>query len=303
MKIFKLLICACAINLAAQAQINTKLSPQQKLAQLFNPNSKQVLVAAHRGDWRNAPENSLLALKYSVAMGADIMELDLKKNKDGHLIVMHDKTVDRSTNGKGKPEDYTLEEIKKMRLKNGLGRVTKHQIPNFEEMLVVAKDKIIIDVDKGYDYFNEVVALVKKHGMLNQTIININDNTFLDSVAQRYGKIDTGIVLMPIINYKNANAKKIIESYYRHKKTVFQPVFETDTFSLINHHASLKKMGYGVWLNSLWPSLNGHHDDDIAVEENQPNQSWGWLLEHGASIIQTDRPKELINYLHQKEWR
>ena len=52
-------------------------------------------------------------------MGVDMVEIDLKKTKDGHLIVMHDQTIDRTTTGKGKPENYTLEELRRFRLKNG----------------------------------------------------------------------------------------------------------------------------------------------------------------------------------------
>lgn len=288
----------------AEAQKKVKedsVLPQQKLEQLFNSKSNEILVAAHRGDWRNAPENSLLALKYCIDMGVDIMELDLKRTKDGQLIVMHDRTIDRTTNGKGKPEDYTLEEIQKFKLKNGLGRPTSHQIPTFEEMLIAAKGKILIDVDKGYEYFGEVVALIKKHNMFDQTIINIDDNTYFDSVESKYGKVDPAAVLMPVIRYTDSHAEEIVNSYMRHKKTIFQPVFDTDTIKTINDIPMLKKKGYGVWINSLWASLNGGHDDDTAVDENKPDESWGWIIKRGVNVIQTDRPKELLEYLRKKK--
>lgn len=70
------------------------------------------MVVSHRGDWRNAPENSLQAFQNCIDMGVDMVELDLKKTKDGELILMHDGTLDRTTNGTGKPEDYTLAELK-----------------------------------------------------------------------------------------------------------------------------------------------------------------------------------------------
>lgn len=75
------------------------------------------MVVSHRGDWRNAPENSLQAIQNCIDMGVDMVEVDLKKTKDGHLIVMHDQTIDRTTTGKGKPENYTLEELRCFRLK------------------------------------------------------------------------------------------------------------------------------------------------------------------------------------------
>ena len=64
-------------------------------AQIHNPNSKYVVVACHRGDWRNYPENSIPAIESIIRMGADIMELDLKLTKDSVLVLSHDWTIDR----------------------------------------------------------------------------------------------------------------------------------------------------------------------------------------------------------------
>ena len=76
--------------------------------------SKSTLVAVHRGDWRNAPENSIQALKNTIAMGAHIFELDVQLSKDSVLYLMHDKTIDRTTNKKGKVEDFAWEELSQM---------------------------------------------------------------------------------------------------------------------------------------------------------------------------------------------
>jgi glycerophosphoryl diester phosphodiesterase len=99
------------------------------LKKFKDPANKKVLVAAHRGDWRNAPENSIQAYQRAIDMGVDIIEVDVQKTQDGHLIIMHDLTVDRTTDGKGRVSDLTLEQIKKLHLRNGLNRVTHHTIP------------------------------------------------------------------------------------------------------------------------------------------------------------------------------
>lgn len=280
------------------------LNGQVRIDQLLtrqNKSDNRVFVAAHRGDWRNAPENSLRALKNSIGMGVDIMELDVKKTKDGYLIVMHDNTIDRSTEGKGKPEDFTLEEIRKIHLKNGLGRATENTIPTFREMLLEAKGKILIDVDKGYGYFTDVIKELKETGTLNQAVININDNTYYDSIMAKYGNVEDDIFIMPIINCKDSNAPAIINSYKKHRNTIFQPVFDQDNYPVIANLPALRNDGFGVWINSLWASLSGGHDDDRAVERNQPDETWGWLIDHGANIIQTDRPEMLLNYLRDKK--
>ncbi|MEM7658856.1 MAG: glycerophosphodiester phosphodiesterase family protein, partial [Bacteroidota bacterium] len=68
---------------------------------LQHPTKDHVLAVSHRGDWRYAPENSLMAVQRCIDLGVDIVEIDVRMTKDGHLVAMHDKTVDRTTNGSG----------------------------------------------------------------------------------------------------------------------------------------------------------------------------------------------------------
>ena len=76
-------------------------NPTERIHKAFNePAEKSILVVSHRADWRNAPENSLQAIQNCIDMGVDMVEIDLKRTKDGHLILMHDKTIDRTTTGK-----------------------------------------------------------------------------------------------------------------------------------------------------------------------------------------------------------
>jgi glycerophosphoryl diester phosphodiesterase len=275
-------------------------APEASLKEVFNPKSQRVLVTAHRGDWRNTPENSIQALKNCMAMGVDIMELDLKKTKDGHLVIMHDQTIDRTTTGKGNVSDYSLAELKNFFLRSGTGHPTKHRVPTFKEILAIAKDKIIIDVDKGYDYYPQVIKELREQGMVGQAIVNVKGSTPLPVIEQEVGKIEEDITIMPIVDMKRTDASEIIASYKSHPKTIIQANFSTDTLPVLKNIASLRK-DYGLWINSLWPEQNGGHDDDMAVEENKKEESWGWLINHSANLIQTDRPKELIEYLRTKK--
>lgn len=281
------------LGLVAQAQ-----TPDQKLASLFQDNRKEVLVAAHRGDWRQTPENSLKSLLNSIENGYDIMELDVKMSKDSQLVVMHDNTIDRTTNGKGKPGDFTLAELKTLRLRNGLGRVTNHTIPTLSEMMQAAKGKIIINVDKGNKWLPQVFEVLKNTGTLAQTIVNVDGNIPLQKLQQGTAIPEKAFVMV-VVAMKRPDAILLIESYKGHQHSVIQPIFDTDTLASIRQLPRIAKKQV-IWLNSLWPSLNGGHDDDRAVEENQPEESWGWLLDHQPAIIQTDRPAELLKYLQVK---
>ena len=115
---------------------------------VLNPRLDKVLVVAHRGNWSIAPENSLAAIDSAIRMKVDIVEIDIRKTKDGQLVLMHDDTVDRTTNGTGKVKDKTLAEIKQLRLKDKDGRLTEHTVPTLEEALLTAKGQIMVNLDK-----------------------------------------------------------------------------------------------------------------------------------------------------------
>ena len=118
---------------------------------LFNPNDKSILVASHRGDWRNACENSLEAIENAIKIGVDIVEVDLARTKDGQLILMHDSKLDRTTTGKGLISEHTLAEIKNLRLRNGCHIKTIYKVPTLEEALLVAKGRVMLNLDKAFD--------------------------------------------------------------------------------------------------------------------------------------------------------
>ena len=129
---------------------------------VLNPRLDKVLVVAHRGNWSIAPENSLAAIDSAIRMKVDIVEIDIRKTKDGQLVLMHDDTVDRTTNGTGKVKDKTLAEIKQLRLKDKDGRLTEHTVPTLEEALLAAKGQIMVNLDKAYSIFDDVYVILKK---------------------------------------------------------------------------------------------------------------------------------------------
>ena len=111
-----------------------------------------VMVASHRADWQFAPENSLESLKNAIAFGADIIETDVRMTKDGHIVIMHDYAVNRTTNGSGYIGDLTLDEIRALRLRDNLGAMSPYQVPTLEEFIAVAKGKAWLYLDKAiYD--------------------------------------------------------------------------------------------------------------------------------------------------------
>ncbi|UKT64650.1 glycerophosphodiester phosphodiesterase family protein [Pedobacter mucosus] len=286
------------ITLTTATLITSAQNQDIKLAAVFNRSQDKILVAAHRGDWRNAPENSLRALLLCIEKGFDIMELDVKMTKDSQMVVMHDNTIDRTTNAKGKVSDYTLLEIQKFRLKNGLGRVTLHPIPTLTEMMLVAKNKILINVDKGNDHLDRVFEILEKTETLSQAIVNVGDNVNYEKLIKEE-KIPAKAYIMVVVNMNRVDALSVISGYQSNKRSIIQPIFDTDTLVGLKQIPIIAKQQV-VWLNSLWPSLNGGHDDDRAVDLKEEKESWGWLIDKKPLIIQTDRPSELTLYLKKQ---
>ncbi|TWJ01682.1 glycerophosphoryl diester phosphodiesterase [Mucilaginibacter frigoritolerans] len=290
-------------NLALSAAMLFSLSSygqvENILKHLHNPNDNGIMVTAHRGDWRNAPENSLQAYKLAIEMGVDVIEVDLNKTSDGVIVIMHDETIDRTTDGKGKPSDYTLAQLKKFHLRNGIGVITKHTIPTLEEVMELAKGKVLVNLDKSLPYYNEAYQVLKKTGTLQQAIFK-TDLPYQD-VRVKYPVILDSITFMPVVYLDKPTAKQIINEYQKEIKPVaFELIFHKDTSGVLSDNAFIKKHGAKIWINSLWPSLNGGHNDDLAVDESNTKDSWDWLIAHGATMIQTDRPKELLNYLRKR---
>ena len=272
------------------------------LLSAFDPANAQnkILITAHRGDWRNEPENSVRAFTFAAAMGVDIVELDLKKTKDGAIVIMHDETINRTSDGEGKPADYTLAELKKFRLRNGMGRVTNNPIPTLKEVMLALKGTgVKVNLDKSYDYYKEAFAVLKETGTLKQVIFK-SDVPF-DTLKQRYPKLIDSIIYMPVVYLDNPGAKKMIADYLKNMKPyAFELIFTKDTSAILYNNRFITKTGAKIWINALWASLNGGHDDDTAVEEGNKKDSWDWLINHGATILQTDRPRLMLEYLKSK---
>ncbi|WP_291601246.1 glycerophosphodiester phosphodiesterase family protein [Bacteroides sp.] len=294
-KIYIVLLLLCCCQWACSQGKATKIRES-----FLSGQPSELLVVSHRGDWRNAPENSLQAILNCIEMGVDMVEIDLKKTKDGHLVLMHDRLINRTMNGKGNAEDYTLAELKAMNLKNGAGCKTRHKIPTFEEVMLLCKGKIMVNVDKGYDYFKEAYAILEKTGTADQCVMKAS--LPYEKVKAENGEVLDKMIFMPVVNLHKEGAEAIIDSYLEHMKpAAFELVFDNDGPEVQRLIKKVHDSGAKIFINTLWPELCGGHDDDRAVELKQPEESWGWVVNQGVKLIQTDRPALLLEYLEGKK--
>lgn len=291
---FLILWVLFAAGISLQAQ-NKAADIRKKL---LDKNNREVLVVSHRGDWRYSPENSLAAIENAIKMGVDIVEIDIQKTKDGQLILMHDQTLDRTTTGKGKVRDWTLDSIRTLKLKNGAAIKTIHNVPTLEEALLMSKGRIMINLDKAYNFFDEVYVLLEKTGTASQIVMKGTQPA--SKVQQQFGKYLDKILYMPIVNLDKPDAQQKIDEHLKLLKPVaFEFLYVSDENPLPKQLATSLKGKTQIWYNTLWATMAGGHDDDQSLTD--PDKGFGYLINTlNARILQTDRPQYLIDYLKQK---
>jgi glycerophosphoryl diester phosphodiesterase len=136
-------------------------------------------IFAHRGASAYAPENTLVAFKLAHVQGADAIELDAKLSADGHVVIMHDDTVNRTTDGSGSVSSLTLADLRSLDAGSKIPPLFKSEkVPSLEQVFEAMGRKIFINVElTNYstpkdDLAEKVVALVKKHNLKESVILS-----------------------------------------------------------------------------------------------------------------------------------
>ena len=293
-------LCLCSCGVAKPEAKKYANRAEMIVAQMHDPNSKYVVVACHRGDWRNYPENSIPAIESVIRMGADIMELDLKLTKDSVLVLSHDKTIDRCTTGKGLVSDYTLAELRKFRLRRAHGVATDSlHICTLREALECCKDRICVNVDQGYEYYDLVLAITEELGVTDQILIK--GNKPLAEVNAKMAAHEHNMMYMPIVNFQKGG-RKLFNEYMSTGAVplAYEICWNKMTPEIEDCFKKIHESGSKLWINTIWGSLCGYLDDDKALASGDPASVYDTVISYGPSFIQTDRPEQLLKYLRSK---
>jgi len=137
----------------------------QGLQELFAPGPDALpLVSAHRGGAaKGFPENCIATFEQTLRHSWSMLEIDLRYTKDHVLVLNHDPTLERTTNGTGCVADHTLEELKQLRLKDREGNLTEHRMPTLDEAMEWARGKAILVLDKKEVPVPDVVRKIEEH--------------------------------------------------------------------------------------------------------------------------------------------
>ena len=270
-----------------------------------------VLVAAHRcGYMYNGSdifllENSIPAAQNSINLGVDILETDIYLTSDNIPVLMHDSSVDRTTDGSGAVSSFTLAEIKALRLLAPDGSASTETVPTLEELMLLAKGKILVNLDKvdinNTTIRDRVMDVLIATDTVDHAIFK-GSASAAEVAAMRAAYPDYDIIYMPMLWDKGE--AEMLGMLYNHAPPATELLFGSEPTGMLssNSLAAAASGGTRIWLTSLWSSLCAGHHDAVALGGN-PDGSWGWLIDNGASIIQTDHAAQLIDYLETRGLR
>lgn len=168
---------------------------------------KETLIIAHRGADDRAPEETMPAFRLAVNEKADYIELDLRETKDKKLILMHDPTLDRTTNGKGDVTRYSLKQIKKLDAGSWFGKKYKGQrILTLEELInqYGSKTNYFIETRRvGNELKMEepLIRLLNKKGLIKKKKVMIE--SFSARSLEKIHKLDRSVPLVQLTLFKN----------------------------------------------------------------------------------------------------
>jgi glycerophosphoryl diester phosphodiesterase len=164
-----------------------------------------IFVTAHRGFSGQTPENTLASFQAAIDAGSDMIELDVHLSRDHEVVVIHDDTLERTTNGRGNVADKTLSELKSLDAGSWLHpRFTGERIPTLAEVLALARDRILVNIElkkgKHFPYTMEdladrTLAVVEKAGMTDHVLFSSFAPPAIDRISARNPRLPIALIV------------------------------------------------------------------------------------------------------------
>ena len=171
------------------------------------------MVIAHRGASSYAPENTLAAFDVALHLGCRHIELDVDCTRDGHIVVMHDETVDRTTNGTGPVGSHTLAELRALDAGAWFGTpFTGERIPTFAEVLERYQGRVHIHTEiKGRAPYlaQSTAALVRQYGMVDHVTVTSFQKPRLEEMRAYAPELPTGWLVSDVSEETIAQARAL----------------------------------------------------------------------------------------------
>jgi len=251
--------------------------------------AEKILLAAHRGvAGGNIPCNTLAAYEIALRQGADIVEIDVARAKDGTLYVFHPGMEGAHLRSQTRIADMTADEVNKLCFVNQDSTRTVHPVSLLDEVLDLLKGRCYVNIDKFWTAIPEITACVRAHGMEQEVIVKTGaDRKWFDLVEQYAPELP----YMPVISANDNCMEELLARNinYIGAEVLFKT--EEEQVAAPEYIQTMHDHGLLLWANSIVYDyravLTAGHTDDEALT-GDPEKGWGWLADRGFDIIQTD---------------
>jgi glycerophosphoryl diester phosphodiesterase len=239
--------------------------------------TRHVVAISHRGEHLRRPENTIPAFEEAIRVGADFIEVDVRTTSDGKLVLSHDGTVDRCTNGHGEVAKMTFEEIRA--LDAGIKRGEEFagtKVPTFDEVLDLARGHIGVYVDVKDVSAKDLVKHIVDHGMADHVVI------YSGRISKDIQDLNPNLKIMPE-SVSVEVAQKLISTLHPKVIAFGARDFTPEIIAIVKHaNAEI-------------------YVDRMGTTDNP--EGWQSAIDAGADGIQTDRPAELVEYLRANGYK
>jgi glycerophosphoryl diester phosphodiesterase len=241
------------------------------------------IVIAHRGDHTGAPENTLKAFEQAITDGADYVEVDVRTSHDGTLIVMHDATVDRMTNGTGRIHEMNFSELQRLQVVDKVHpEYGSFSIPTLQDVLALCKNKMNIYLDFKDADVTATWQLLQKTKAEKSVVIYINSKEQYSAWRQ----VAPHVPLMISLPDSVTNAQSLSHFLDIVDAEILDGNFSQYTEEMVQVAES---RGRVVWADIQQPG--------------EGPELWEKALQTKLHGLQTDSPMKLIRYLQEKNQR
>jgi glycerophosphoryl diester phosphodiesterase len=265
---------------------------------MANPD-RDCAIIAHRGIWRDAPENSLPAIERAIEKGYDIVEIDVRRSRDGAFYLLHDDTLARTTGVDAAVEDLTSAELAALTLRNRNGGIqnafTGSRLASLEQVFELTRGRIFIHLDvKDRDLIPDVIAFTQSMGMIDEVDVwsELRNDGDLAWINASIMSQKIAFIAKTRLNVPDAALQTELV-------LALKPLICEIYFDRIEEVAALKARfaaaGITLWVNTLDDVSCAGLTDTAALQD--PDAVWGRLLDAGVSAIQTDEAAALKAYL------
>ena len=220
-----------------------------------------MLIIGHRGGASIGPENTLDCFRKGIEAGADMIEIDIHLTKDGQIVICHDESINRTTNGKGKIRDMTFEEIRRYRAKDSKGNLTDQQLPSLDEVFELFTQVrsegnpcgLLIEIKRTNDIYQGIEEQLSQKIYYYQAKEWVIVQSFNDFSLEIMHQLDPTIRLEKLFFFKLPGLPVVLDwfhfSYFSYEKY---------------HYISSFNMNY-LWLTNSFLNDIHQHGKEVKV--------------------------------------